>query len=61
MVGGDLTLTVLSIEGKRIRVGIDAPSATSIRRGELTPFESGIENRTPVHQVESGFGSLGKG
>lgn len=37
-VGADLTLTVLSIEGNRIRVGIEAPLATSIRRAELAAF-----------------------
>lgn len=38
MVGKDLTLTVLAIEGNRIRVGIDAPLATAIRRAELAPL-----------------------
>ena len=47
MVGGELTLTVLSIEGNRIRVGIDAPPATTIRRAELAPFPALSEKSEP--------------
>ncbi len=34
-IGDDLVITVLSIKGNSIRIGIDAPTNVSIRRSEL--------------------------
>lgn len=34
---GDVTFKILRIAGDRVRVGIDAPQATPISRGELPP------------------------
>lgn len=34
-VGDDITIVVLSIQGNRVKIGIDAPSGYHILRGEL--------------------------
>lgn len=35
MIGDDVTLTILSIKGNQVRIGIDAPKAVTIWREEL--------------------------
>lgn len=35
VIGDGVTVKVLAIEGKRVRLGIEAPSGTPIRRGEI--------------------------
>lgn len=35
VIGGEITITVLEVKGKRIRLAIDAPRDIPIRRGEL--------------------------
>lgn len=37
VLGGDIVVNVLAIEGGRVRLGISAPADVSIRRGELAP------------------------
>ena len=34
-IGGDVTVTVVAIKGGAVRLGIDAPTATRVIRGEL--------------------------
>ncbi len=34
-IGDDITLTVISIEGGTVRLGIDAPKAVPVHRGEV--------------------------
>jgi carbon storage regulator len=34
-IGNGIVITVLAVQGQRIRVGIDAPPSVSIRRSEL--------------------------
>lgn len=34
-VGGDVRVTVVRIDGNKVRIGIDAPTETRILRGEL--------------------------
>ena len=36
-VGGGIWLTVLSIKGKRVKVGLKAPDKVRISRGEIKP------------------------
>ena len=36
-IGGEVTVTVLQIEGSRVRIGIDAPPAVHVLRAELAP------------------------
>ena len=34
-IGDDITLTIVSVKGKRVRIGIEAPSDCRIVRGEI--------------------------
>ena len=34
-IGGDVTVTIVAIKGGTVRLGIDAPTATRVIRGEL--------------------------
>jgi carbon storage regulator len=34
-IGDDIVLTVVSVEGNKVRIGIKAPATTPILRGEL--------------------------
>jgi carbon storage regulator len=37
VIGEGITLTILKVCGEQIRIGIEAPPAVQIRRGELPP------------------------
>ena len=39
IIGGNIAVTVVSVENGRVRLGITAPRTTSIRRAELAPLE----------------------
>jgi carbon storage regulator len=45
VIDGDIRIQVLKIRGNTIRLGIDAPDCTSIRRAELTPLASAADSR----------------
>jgi carbon storage regulator len=38
-VGSDVEITVLGVQGNRVRLGIEAPRDVRIRRGELEAFD----------------------
>jgi len=44
LIGSDIAVTVISIDGDKVRVGIDAPPSLRVIRQELTA-EIGQENR----------------
>lgn len=44
--GGLVTVTVLDIKGGRVRLGIEAPSAVTVRRKELS--DSDVTHDEPV-------------
>jgi carbon storage regulator len=37
VIGDDIVVTVVKVQGKQVRIGIEAPTAVSIRRKELLP------------------------
>ncbi len=37
-VGDSIVLTIVRVNGDRVRVGIEAPAEVQVRRGELLPF-----------------------
>ena len=39
-IGDNITLTILQVKGKTVRVGIEAPRSVRVVRGELPPKES---------------------
>ena len=48
LIGEDIKITILGMEGDRIRIGIDAPQSMQILRKELVD-EAGMINREAVH------------
>ncbi len=50
VVDNQITIRVLQITGNRIRLGIDAPSATTIRRGELQPLDDLERPSSSMHE-----------
>jgi carbon storage regulator len=41
-IGGNIVVTVVATTGSRVRLGIEAPRNTSIRRNELPPLEEHV-------------------
>jgi carbon storage regulator len=39
-VGDSIVLTIVRVNGDRVRVGIEAPAEVQVRRGELAPHAS---------------------
>jgi len=52
-IGDDVTLTVLSIKGNRVRIGIEAPSDCRIVRDEV--------RQDPIHILAELIGSVEAG
>ncbi len=50
MLGDDIRVTVLGVKGNQVRVGIEAPKATSVMREELLARDRN-QTTTPVHQT----------
>jgi carbon storage regulator len=36
-IGDDVTLTIVRIDGNKVRIGIEAPTSVKIKRDELPP------------------------
>lgn len=43
LIGEDITITLLRIDGNKVRIGIDAPKEVRIIRGELRVKEASLE------------------
>lgn len=48
-IDGNILVTVISVQGNRVRLGIEAPDSVSVRRGELV-FD--LESEEEVHEDE---------
>jgi len=46
MVGDDVTVTVLSVSGKQVRIGVNAPRHVPVHREEI--YEKIKHEQTPV-------------
>lgn len=46
-IGNDITVTVLSVQGQQVRLGIDAPKGVSVDREEIAIRKAG-EVRAPA-------------
>ena len=44
-IGPDITITVLDIQGNKIRIGIDAPEDIAVLRSELIEFTGSAARR----------------
>jgi len=42
VIGNDIKLTILSVKGGQVRVGIEAPKSVSIQRSELLGVVEGV-------------------
>jgi carbon storage regulator len=51
-VGEDITITVVRVQGQSVRIGIDAPSHVSIRRGEIVARETERPTAQPRESAE---------
>ncbi len=52
MIGSDIRVTVVRLEGNQVRIGIEAPHDVRILRGELTE-EGGEMFETPERRADS--------
>ena len=58
LIGDDVRITLLRIDGNKVRIGIDAPKHIRVIRGELTPTENdaeGDESRGQISEREEAF------
>ena len=53
IVIGETIVTVLAVQGQRVRIGIEAPHWVPVRREELTPHET-----TTRHRVHSDYAAV---
>jgi carbon storage regulator len=57
IIGDDIVVTVVKVQGRQVRLGIEAPTSVSIRRQELLPQDASAEDashRREFHPVEAG-------
>lgn len=43
VIGGDIQVTVLHVQGNRVKLGLTGPSVMPIQRGELHTWSSGVD------------------
>ena len=53
LIGDNITLTVLRVKGKTVRIGIDAPNSVDIKRGELCLDTETLKTETPKMETVS--------
>jgi carbon storage regulator len=60
VVGEDVVVTILGVRGHQVRVGIDAPRAVSVLRGELhaPPAQVGAASRAALLRARLGSAGL---
>jgi carbon storage regulator CsrA len=51
-IGGDITITVIQVKGRYVRLGIDAPTNVRILRSELTRSDA-PGNAEEAHETQS--------
>jgi carbon storage regulator len=52
VIGDDIVLTVVKVQGKQVRLGIEAPLSVSIRRQELLPQDTSAADASHRRQLE---------
>jgi carbon storage regulator len=52
VIGEDIVVTVVKVQGKQVRLGIEAPLSVSIRRKELLPPEESDADASHRRQLE---------
>jgi len=53
-IGDNIEITILSVKGSRVRVGITCPNEVPVRRGELQELTASSEfhDFTPCNELE---------
>lgn len=54
IIGDDITITILSVDGDRVKIGINAPSDVSILRQELYDAVKRENLRAVKHRPQKG-------
>ncbi len=49
-IDGNIQVTVISVQGNRVRLGIEAPDSVSVRRGELV-FDLEVGEEAQVEEI----------
>lgn len=52
VIGGDIVVTVVKVQGKQVRIGIEAPLSVSIRRMELLPQDESNADASRSRKLE---------
>ena len=52
-IGDNITLTILQVKGKTVRVGIEAPRSVRVVRGELPPKETPAAHEDELEAQEA--------
>ena len=52
VIGDGIVVTVVKVQGKQVRIGIEAPASVSIRRQELPPRDESAPTSSPNRQLE---------
>lgn len=52
-IGDNITVTVLRVQGNKIRLGIEAPAEVRVMRGELTPHPQDASTPQTPHPATS--------
>jgi carbon storage regulator CsrA len=58
LIGHDITVTVLSVQGNRVRIGIEAPGDVRVLRGELASW-TGSVNAGNAPSFETSLAAVG--
>ena len=54
IIAGNISITVVSVENGRVRLGITAPQDVSVRRAELAPLPRAEAGKRELVGAESG-------
>ncbi|NBW09986.1 MAG: carbon storage regulator, partial [Caulobacteraceae bacterium] len=60
LIGDDVTVTVVRIDGHQVRLGIEAPKHLNIRRSELEPIAMGANSEKRTEDIGSAPGALSR-
>jgi carbon storage regulator len=52
VIGDDIVVTVVKVQGKQVRLGIEAPLSVSIRRQELLPQDTSATDPSQRRQLQ---------
>lgn len=48
LIGEDIVITILAVQGKQVRIGLSAPEGVVILRDEIAPMMTTISGNGPV-------------